>query len=69
LGAGELTDRRCDFGRRNDGRRNLIEERLKEVMVAAIDEDYVSITGIEGAGCINAGKARADDDDARLPPD
>jgi hypothetical protein len=39
----ELTDRCCDFGGREDRRRDLIEQRLKYMMVAAVDQDDLSI--------------------------
>ena len=39
----ELTDRRGDLGGREDRRRHLIEQRLKYVVVAAVDQDDLGI--------------------------
>ena len=55
-------------GRRSRGRqhrrRHLIEQRLKDVVVASIDEDYVGVGSLESARRGDPGEARADDNDA-----
>jgi len=43
----------------------LIKERLEGVMVAAIHQGYVHGQAGKATGGVNAGKAAADDDDAR----
>ena len=56
-------DRHGDVGRVEAGRRDLIEQRLKQVMVAVIDEDDAKALVIgEGLRCVQPGEARADDD-------
>jgi hypothetical protein len=53
-----------DVGRREDGEGDLVKERLKGVMVAAIHQGYVHGQAGEAAGCVNTGKSAADDDNA-----
>jgi hypothetical protein len=44
-------------------RRNLIEQRLEEVVIAAVDDGDESVGVLERAGGVEAGEASADDDD------
>ena len=60
----ELTDRRSDLGRREHRRRHLIEQRLKDVVVAAVDQDDIDIRVPQRACRGDSGKAGADDDNA-----
>ena len=46
-------------------RRHLIEQRLKDVVVMAIDHGHVHVGGRERAGGVQPAKSAADDDDAR----
>ena len=54
-----------DVGRGEDGERDLVEERLKDVVVAAVHDRYVDGEFGQAFCRIDAGKAAADDDDAR----
>jgi hypothetical protein len=60
----ELPDRRGELGGREDRRRHLIEQRLKYVVVAAVDHDDIDISVPKRACRGESGKAGADDDDA-----
>jgi hypothetical protein len=53
-----------DVGRGKNRERDLVEQRLKGVMIAAIDYRDVDRQMREPFGGVKAGKARADDDDA-----
>ncbi len=53
-----------DVGRRQHRERHLIEKRLKEVMIAAVDQGHVDGQVREALGRVEAGKASADDDHA-----
>ena len=56
-------DRHGDVGRVEAGGRDLVEQRLEQMMVAVIDEDDAKALAIgEGLRCVQTGKARADDD-------
>ena len=50
--------------RRQHGKRDLVKERLKRVVVAAVDYGNVDGQMRQSFGGVNAGKARADNDDA-----
>jgi hypothetical protein len=60
----ELTDRRGDVRRREDRRRHLIEQRLKYVVVAAVDQEDLGIGMPQRMRRRDPGEAAADDDDA-----
>ena len=60
----ELPDRRGDLSRREHRRRHLVEQRLKYVVVAAVDQDDIDISVAKRACRCESGKASADDDDA-----
>ena len=60
----ELTDRRGNLGGREDRRRHLVEERLKYVVVAAVDQHDLGIGVPQRVRRRDPGKAAADDDDA-----
>jgi hypothetical protein len=59
----ELTDWRSDFGGREDGGCHLIEQRLKNVVVAPIDHDDLDIGMSQRVRRCDPGKAGADDHD------
>jgi len=48
--------------------RHLIQQRLKDTMVAAIDQDNLGIRAPQRPGRGYPGKASANNGDARLPP-
>jgi hypothetical protein len=54
----------CNVGWRENGEGDLIKERLKSVMVAAIHQGYVHGQAGKTACRVNAGKAAANDDNA-----
>jgi hypothetical protein len=54
-----------DVGRRKHGKRDLIKQWLKDVMVAAVDEGDVDREVSEPFGCVEPGESATDDDDAR----
>ena len=53
-----------DVGRRKHGQRHLVEQRLKSVVVAAVDDSDVDGQMREPLGRVQAGESAADDDDA-----
>src|SRR6516164_2345455 len=59
----ELTDGRGDLGGREDRRRHLIEQRLKYVVVAAVDQYDLGIGVPQPARRRESCKAAADDHD------
>jgi hypothetical protein len=59
------TDRRRDVGRRERGRRDLVEQRLEQMVIAAIDHRHVDRRVGEPLGGGEAAEAGADDHDAR----
>ena len=65
LPAEDLADRRGDVGGRETGRRNLIEKRLEQMVVVAVDHDEVDRRLPKRFRRGEAGEARSDDDDAR----
>ena len=62
----ELTDRRGDLGGREDRRRHLVQQRLKYVVVAPVDQDHLGIGVPQRVRRREPGKAAADDHDALL---
>jgi hypothetical protein len=59
----ELTDWRSDLGGREDRRRHLVEQRLKYVVVAPVDQDDLGFRVPQGVRRRKPGKAAADDHD------
>ena len=59
----ELTDRRGDVSGREDRRRHLIQQRLKYVVIAAIDQDDLGIGVPQRVRRRESGKTAADDHD------
>ena len=59
----KLTDWRSDLSRREDSRCHLIEQRLKNVVVAPIDQDELDIGVPQRVRCGDPGKTAADDHD------
>ena len=53
-----------DIGRGKHGQRDLVEQRLKCVVIATVDYGDIDWQVREALGRVQAGKARADDDDA-----
>jgi hypothetical protein len=64
LSAQDCADGLSDVGWREYGEGDLVKERLKGVMVAAIHQGYVHGQAGKATGRVNAGKAAADDDNA-----
>jgi hypothetical protein len=60
----KLPDWCRDFGWREHGGSHLIEERLKDVMVALINQNDFRISSSEGSCRSNAGKTAPDDNNA-----
>jgi hypothetical protein len=58
-------DRRGDLRRRQAGGRDLIEQRLEEVVVAPVDDGDVGCGAGQGVRAAQPAKARADDHDVR----
>src|SRR5580698_1309959 len=59
--AEEGADGLGDLCRREDGERNLVEQRLEGVVVLAVDEGDVEREFGELEGCVDSGEASADD--------
>ena len=59
----ELTDRRSDLGGREDRRRHLVEQRLKYVVIAPVDQHDLGIGVPQRVRRRKPGKAAADDHD------
>ena len=66
LTAQDPADRRRDVAGRQRRRRHLIQQRLEDVMVAAIDERDPHRRPPQRARGVQAAEAAADDDDARI---
>src|SRR6185437_13280479 len=64
LAAKEPADRRGDVGRREHRRRDLVEQRLEDVMIRAVDDGDIDGRVLERARGVEAAEAAADDDDA-----
>jgi hypothetical protein len=62
----DLTNRRRDLGGCQNRGRHLVEKRLKDVMIAPIDQNHLGIASFQGPRRRDPGKAAADDDDALL---
>ncbi len=65
LVAEDFAQRPGDVGGREAGRGHLIEQRLEEVVVAAVDERHVHLLALELLDGFQPAEAAADDDDAR----
>ena len=64
----ELTNGRGDVGGCEDCGRYLVEKRLKDVMIAPIDQNDLCIAVSQCSGCGDAAKAATNDDDTLLLP-
>ncbi len=64
--AENTADRRCDVGRRKGCGRDLIEQRLKEMIVRAVDHRHPDRFVTEMLGRLQTAKAGADDHNARV---
>src|SRR5262249_50812602 len=58
-------DRRGDVAGRQRRGRHLIEQRLKEMIVVAIEQRHAHVGATKGARCVEAAEAAADDDHTR----
>jgi hypothetical protein len=67
LAAQDGPDRCGDVGGREGGRRNLVEEGLEEVVVAAVDEGDLDVLAGQPFRGVQTAEPTADDDDPRLP--
>jgi hypothetical protein len=65
LRAQHLADRRCDVGRAERSGRDLVEQRLEQVVVAAIDDQHVDRRATQRPRRFETAEAGADDHDAR----
>ena len=63
LPAQDPADRRRDVAGRQRRHRHLIEQRLEDVMVAAVEDRHADARAPQRAGGIEAAEAAADDDD------
>jgi hypothetical protein len=66
LAGQDVAQRRGDVAGRQAGRRHLVEQRLKEVVVGAIDERDLQRRRSQRACAPQASEATADDDEMRL---
>ena len=57
------TNWRCDIARRQGRRGDLIQQRLKQMVVVPIEERDADRRAVQRAGRIEPAKAAADDDD------
>jgi hypothetical protein len=65
LGLRRTIDRICDIRGRQSRGRNLIEQRLKQMIVAPIDYGYIRLRAAQRPRRIEATEARANDHDVR----
>ena len=61
----DAPQRRGDIGRRECARRHLIQQRLEQVKVAAIDERHADRRPPQGQGGVESAEPAADDHDVR----
>jgi hypothetical protein len=61
--AQDLADRRGHLALGEDAGRDLVEQRLEEVVGGAVDQRHVHIGVPQGLGGEEAAESRADDDD------
>src|ERR1700734_3218359 len=59
------TDGLGDVRGREDGEGYLVKKRLKDVVVAAVNDGEIDGQFAQRAGCVDSCEASADDDDAR----
>ncbi len=57
---------RGDIGRRESSGRDLVEERLKKVIIGAVDHGHADRFVAEMLGRLETAEAGADDDDVRF---
>ena len=62
--AEDVANRRSDLPRREFRRRDLIEQRLKEMVIRAVDQNHIGRCTTQGLGGREAAEAAADDDDS-----
>ena len=62
-----LAQRRSYLRGRENGRRNLIQERLKDMVIAAIDDENFGIGAPERPSRSQAAEAASQDDDTLCP--
>ena len=60
------TDRPRDLGGRENGGRNLVKERLEQVMIASVDDRNRSVRTFKVFGQLKAGKAAPYDNNPML---
>src|SRR5258708_24718695 len=60
----ELPDRRRYLGGRQDSSGDLVQERLKDMVITPVDQRYFDIGSLERPCCRDAGETAADDQDA-----
>ena len=60
----ELPDRRRYLGRRQNSGGDLVQERLKDMVITPVDQRDLDIGSLERACCGDAGETTADDQDA-----
>ena len=60
----DLTNGRRDLGGRENRGRHLVEKRLKDVMIAPIDQNDLGIASFQGPRRRDPGKTAANDHDA-----
>jgi len=61
----DRSNRGCDVSGRQAGSRNLIQERLEEMVIRTIDDRHVDLAIAEGARRSKAAETGAHDDDPR----
>ncbi len=61
----DVADRRRDRGRRQAGRSDLVQQRLEQMVVGAVDERDIDLGAREAAYRLQPAEAAADDQDAR----
>ena len=65
----KLTDRRRYLGGRQNGGGDLVQERLKDMVITPVDQRDLDIGSLERPCCRDAGETAADDQDAFLVRD
>src|SRR6266478_9886211 len=60
----KLSDRRRNLGWRQNSGGDLVQERLKDMVITPVDKRYFDIGSLERPCCRDAGETAADDQDA-----
>jgi hypothetical protein len=63
----QLAQRRSHLRGRENGRRNLVQERLKDMVIATIDDENFDIGTPERSSRSDPAEAASQDDDTRCP--